>query len=328
MYEIIAATPWLATTLTGVFSLLVGSFLNVVIYRLPLMMEREWQQMAEEAAASTETDTTLPQAVITETPLETCIETSLPTDDLSEASLLKEQPPENDNDKVFNLSHPASTCPHCGHLIRWYENIPLISYFLILRGRCSRCKTRISIRYPLIELITAAISAFIVYQFGFNTLALAIIFFSWCLITLTAIDLDHQLLPDKITLPLLWLGLIVNSFGYFTSLPSALWGAVLGYLSLWSVYWIFKLVTGKEGMGYGDFKLLAALGAWAGADMLPLIILASSLIGAVTGGLMILFRRHGSQTPMPFGPYLAGAGWVALLWGDSLTGWYLQLLSL
>ncbi|MBU2965177.1 A24 family peptidase [Amphritea sp. 2_MG-2023] len=328
MYEIIAATPWLAITLTGVFSLLVGSFLNVVIYRLPLMMEREWQQMTEEAAASAETDATLPQAVITETSLETCIETSLSTDDPSEASLLKEQPLENDNDKVFNLSHPASTCPHCGHLIRWYENIPLISYFLILRGRCSRCKTRISIRYPLIELITAAISAFIVYQFGFNTLALAIIFFSWCLITLTAIDLDHQLLPDKITLPLLWLGLIVNSFGYFTSLPLALWGAVLGYLSLWSVYWIFKLVTGKEGMGYGDFKLLAALGAWAGADMLPLIILASSLIGAVTGGLMILFRRHGSQTPMPFGPYLAGAGWVALLWGDSLTGWYLQLLSL
>lgn len=334
MFDIIAAQPWLAISLTFIFSLLIGSFMNVVIYRLPLMMEREWLEMAEEALGSTSTDSAL-ETTTADAQLEETVFSNTDQADsaLVEPSALATQPiPEaterEEANKVFNLAQPASTCPNCNHLIRWYENIPLISYFLILRGRCSGCKTRISIRYPLIELITAIMSAFIVYQFGFNTVALAIIVFSWCLITLTAIDLDHQLLPDKITLPLLWIGLIVNSFGYFTSLPSALWGVVLGYLSLWSVYWLFKLVTGKEGMGYGDFKLLAALGAWAGADMLPLIILVSSLIGALTGGLMILFRRHGSQTPMPFGPYLAGAGWVALLWGDNLTDWYLQLLSL
>ncbi|MBN0987700.1 prepilin peptidase [Amphritea pacifica] len=298
MFELIAANTWLSLSLTFVFALMVGSFLNVVIHRLPLMMEREWQLMATEAAETAETRD--PEAE--ETPAE-------------------RSPP-------FNLAQPASTCPNCGHLIRWYENIPLISYFVILRGRCSGCNTRISLRYPLIELVTALISAFIVWQLGFNPVAFAAVLFSWCLITLTAIDIDHQLLPDKITLPLLWIGLIINSFGYFTTLPSALWGAVLGYLSLWSVYWLFKLATGKEGMGYGDFKLLAALGAWAGADMLPLIILASSLIGAIIGGIMIAFSRQQSQTPIPFGPYLAGAGWIALLWGDELTGWYLHLLNL
>ena len=302
-FELIAANIWLSVSLTFVFSLMVGSFLNVVIYRLPLMMELEWQQMAEEA--------------------ENPSPSGAPED--QSATLSESQPETSD---TFNLAQPASTCPHCGHLIRWYENIPLISYFLILGGKCSSCKSAISLRYPLIELVTALISGFIVWQFGFNLAALAIVFFSWCLIALTAIDIDHQLLPDKITLPLLWIGLILNSFDYFTSLPSALWGAVLGYLSLWSVYWLFKLVTGKEGMGYGDFKLLAALGAWAGAEMLPLIILVSSLIGAIVGGLMIAFSRHESQTPIPFGPYLAGAGWVALLWGDELTGWYLQLLNL
>jgi len=280
--------PPLLTAVVFVFGLLVGSFLNVVVYRLPVMLERSWQQ---EARAILELD-------------------DEPTTDR------------------FNLIVPASRCPGCGHLIRWYENIPLISYFLILGGKCSSCKSAISLRYPLIELATALISGFIVWQLGFNLAAFAVIFFSWCLIALTAIDIDYQLLPDKITLPLLWIGLILNSFDYFTSLPSALWGAVLGYLSLWSVYWLFKLLTGKEGMGYGDFKLLAALGAWAGADMLPLIILVSSLIGAIVGGLMIAFSRHESQTPIPFGPYLAGAGWVALLWGDGLTGWYLQLLNL
>ncbi|WP_428036707.1 prepilin peptidase [Amphritea sp.] len=295
MFELIEANIWLSLSLTFVFALMVGSFLNVVIHRLPLMMEREWQLMAAEAA-----EVRVPEAQ------ETPAEPSTP----------------------FNLAQPASTCPNCGHLIRWYENIPLISYCLILGGKCSSCKTSISLRYPLIELITAVISGFIVWQFGFNPIAFGIVFFSWCLITLTAIDIDHQLLPDKITLPLLWIGLILNSFGYFTTLPSALWGAVFGYLSLWSVFWLFKLVTGKEGMGYGDFKLLAALGAWTGADMLPLIILTSSLIGAIVGGLMIIFNRHESQTPIPFGPYLAGAGWVALLWGDDLTGWYLQLLNI
>lgn len=298
-FELIAANIWLSVSLTFVFSLMVGSFLNVVIHRLPLMMEREWLQMAEEAANPPSSEA--------------------PAEQPAAPSQLTE---------TFNLAQPASTCPNCGHLIRWYENIPLISYFLILGGKCSSCKSAISLRYPLIELATALISGFIVWQLGFNLAAFAVIFFSWCLIALTAIDIDHQLLPDKITLPLLWIGLILNSFDYFTSLPSALWGAVLGYLSLWSVYWLFKLLTGKEGMGYGDFKLLAALGAWAGADMLPLIILVSSLIGAIVGGLMIAFSRHESQTPIPFGPYLAGAGWVALLWGDGLTDWYLQLLNL
>ena len=294
LLELIAANTWLAVSLAFTFSLLVGSFLNVVIHRLPIMMEREWQLMAVE--------TNLPDIQ------------DFPTESSSEPT------------ESYNLAQPASTCPSCGHLIRWYENIPLISYFLILGGKCSACENKISLRYPLIELATATISAFIIYQYGFNLISFSIVFFSWCLIALTAIDIDHQLLPDKITLPLLWIGLLLNSFDYFTTLPSALWGAVLGYLSLWSVYWIFKLITGKEGMGYGDFKLLAALGAWAGADMLPLIILASSLIGAVVGGLMITFSRHESQTPIPFGPYLAGAGWIALLWGHELTDLYLQLL--
>ncbi|WP_432472381.1 prepilin peptidase [Amphritea sp. HPY] len=295
LLQTISANIWLAVGLAFIFSLLVGSFLNVVIHRLPLMMEREWKLEAQLMAAA--------------------------TDDSGHQQVSPEltQP--------YNLAVPASTCPGCQHRIRWYENIPLISY-LFLRGQCSSCAAPISLRYPVIELLTAAISALIVYLYGFNLIALSAVFFSWCLVALTAIDIDHQLLPDKITLPLLWLGLIINSFGIFTTLPLALWGAVLGYLSLWSVYWLFKLVTGKEGMGYGDFKLLAALGAWAGADMLPLIILCSSLIGAIVGGLMIALTRHGSQTPIPFGPYLAGAGWIALLWGHEITGLYLSYIGL
>lgn len=282
---------WLAVSLAFVFSLMVGSFLNVVIHRLPVMMEREWQWMAAEAANPDNPD--IPEA-------------------------LQER---------YNLAVPESTCPKCKHTIRWYENIPLLSYVL-LRGKCAGCATPISIRYPLIELSTALLSALLVYIYGFNLVALSAIVFTWCLISLTAIDIDHQLLPDKITLPLIWLGLIVNSFGLFTDLTSALWGAILGYLSLWSIYWLFKLLTGKEGMGYGDFKLLAALGAWCGASLLPLIILGSSLIGAIVGGLMIATRKHQSQAPIPFGPYLAGAGWVALIWGQPLIDVYLTLLGL
>jgi leader peptidase (prepilin peptidase)/N-methyltransferase len=285
-----AENIWLAVSLAFVFSLLVGSFLNVVIHRLPIMMEREWQLMAAEAANP-------------ENP-------EIP-DELQQR---------------YNLAVPESSCPKCQHKIQWYENIPLLSYAL-LKGRCADCATPISIRYPLIELFTALLSALVVYLYGFNVVALSAVFFTWCLISLTAIDIDHQLLPDKITLPLVWLGLIVNSFGLFTDLSSALWGAVFGYLSLWSIYWLFKLLTGKEGMGYGDFKLLAALGAWCGASMLPLIILGSSLIGAVIGGLLIATRKHESQNPIPFGPYLAGAGWVALLWGQELIDWYMKLLG-
>jgi len=289
--QYIADNLWLALAVTALFSLLVGSFLNVVIHRLPIMMEREWQLMAVEA--SNPEDPQIPEQL--------------------------QQP--------YNLAIPVSRCPHCDHKIQWYENIPVISY-LFLKGQCSECNAPISLRYPLIELITALISVHIVYLYGFNLIALGAIIFSWCLLCLTVIDLDHQLLPDKITLPLLWLGLIFNSFGIFTSLPMALWGAVLGYLSLWSVYWIFKLITGKEGMGYGDFKLLSALGAWAGADSLPLIILFSSVIGATIGGLMIALRNHESQNPIPFGPYLAGAGWIALLWGDEITQLYLGFIGL
>lgn len=287
IFEYISNSLWLAVSLAIIFSLLIGSFLNVVIYRLPVMMEREWSEQIAEFDESTST-----------------------------------QPP---TDK-FNLCVPASTCPACQHKIRWYENIPIIS-FLLLRGACSSCKSRISIRYPLVELITGLLSGYIVYSFGFHYLSFALILLTWCLICLTLIDIDHQLLPDKITLPLIWLGLIFNSFEYFTTLPQALWGAILGYLSLWSIYWIFKLLTGKEGMGYGDFKLLAALGAWAGASMLPLIILLSSLVGAIIGISMILIKRHDSQNPIPFGPYLACAGWIAMLWGHDITGYYLHFLQ-
>ncbi len=284
----LAAEPVYAAVVTFIFSLLVGSFLNVVIYRIPVMMEREWQQSIAEAQQ----------------------------EDNATANSI--QP-------AFNLATPASTCPSCGHKIRWYENIPVVSYAL-LRGKCSACKASISLRYPLIELLTAVLSVIAMRQFGFNEFGLAAVVFTWCLIALTFIDLDHQLLPDRITLPLLWLGLLINSYNSFTSLGSAVWGAALGYLSLWSVYWLFKLLTGKEGMGYGDFKLLAALGAWCGATALPLLILLSSVTGVILAVAMMVFNRHEAKNPLPFGPYLAIAGWVALLWGDKITTAYLQLM--
>lgn len=233
--------------------------------------------------------------------------------------------PSNDhNQEPFNLMVPASTCPHCGHKIRAWENIPVISY-LCLRGKCSSCKSGISIRYPIIELMTGLLSVAAIYHVGINWNGLAALVFTWSLIAATMIDFDTYLLPDDITLPLLWLGLIANSFGSFTDLPSALWGAVAGYLSLWSVYKLFKLITGKEGMGYGDFKLLAALGAWMGWQMLPQIILLSSLVGAVIGISMIVIRGRDKNIPIPFGPYLAIAGWIAFVWGDTINQSYLKL---
>lgn len=277
MIDFLANPAW-ATACAFIFALCVGSFLNVVIHRLPIMMEKEWEAMAEPD---------------------------------------REQEP-------YNLSVPASTCPQCQHRIRWYENIPVLSY-LVLRGKCSSCATPISLRYPFVELLTGLSVAYVIYLFGANLVGLAAAFLTFGLICLIYIDIDHQLLPDKITLPLLWLGLIANSFNLFTSLESAVYGAVAGYLSLWSVYWVFKLITGKEGMGYGDFKLLAALGAWAGLSQLPLIILLSSLVGAIFGITMIVFKKHEQQNPIPFGPYLAIAGWVALIWGDQITSLYLQL---
>ena len=288
--DLIASTPLLATTLALCFGLAVGSFLNVVIYRLPEMMNREWHQQCQ-----------------------TLLE--VPSNDPA------------DKTEPFNLAVPASRCPHCGHKIRSYENIPVFSY-IFLKGRCSSCKTPISIRYPMVELVTGLLSAYVVFSQGFSISSICIVLLTWILITLTMIDYDHQLLPDSLTLPLLWLGLIINSQGVFTDLESALWGAVFGYLSLWSVYWVFKLVTGKEGMGFGDFKLLAALGAWMGWQLLPLIVILSSLVGAVIGiGLIALKGREQGQ-PMPFGPFLAIAGWIAIIWGEQIINSYWQFIGL
>lgn len=262
--------------------LVVGSFLNVVIHRLPIMLERGWQTQC--------------------------------------AELLGKEPPAAE--QRYNLLTPASSCPACGHKIRPWENIPVVSY-LFLRGRCSACKTHISARYPLVELVSAVLSGFAMLHFGPTFQTLASLIFIWALLALTFIDYDTQLLPDDITLPLLWLGLLLNWQGVFTSLPDALLGAVFGYLTLWSIYWGFKLLTGKEGMGYGDFKLLAALGAWMGWQMLPGIILLSSIVGAVVGLTLIILRRQDSQKPIPFGPYLAGGGLVSLFYGHELISWYL-----
>ncbi|MDF3937073.1 prepilin peptidase [Pseudomonas citronellolis] len=267
----------------ALLGLLVGSFLNVVIHRLPKMLELEWQQQARDTLA-------LPQP---------------------------------EQRATYNLVLPNSQCPHCGHEIRAWENIPVVSY-LALRGKCSACKAPISARYPLIEVATALLSAFVAWHFGCTWQAGGMLLLTWGLLAMSMIDVDHQLLPDALVLPLLWLGLIANHFGLFTSLGDALWGAVFGYLSLWSVFWLFKLVTGKEGMGYGDFKLLAMLGAWGGWQVLPLTILLSSLVGAVLGVIMLRLRNADSGTPIPFGPYLAIAGWIALLWGDQITATYLQ----
>lgn len=275
--------PAWAVACAFILSLCVGSFLNVVIHRLPIMMEKEW--------------------------------------------LAEQQTKESINQETFNLSSPDSTCPQCGHKIRWYENIPVLSY-LYLRAKCSSCSLHIPFRYPAIELLTAITGASIVYIYGLNEVSLSLTLLSWALICLIFIDIDHQLLPDRITLPLIWAGLLANSFGLFTSLESAVYGAIAGYLSLWSVYWAFKLITGKEGMGYGDFKLLAALGAWAGLTQIPLIVLLSSVVGAVLGIIMILTKRQEQQTPIPFGPYLAIAGWIAIIWGDNIMGTYLQFIGI
>lgn len=273
--------PLAFTLLAAVLGLFVGSFLNVVIHRLPRMMERDWLAQA--------------------------------------AELRGEEPPAQER---FNLATPRSRCPHCGHLITALENIPVVSY-LLLRGRCRHCDAPISRRYPVVELLSAALSGYAAWHFGFGLAALGAILFLWAMIALAFIDLDTQLLPDDLTLPLLWLGLAFNLGGTFTDLPSAVIGAMAGYLSLWSVYWLFKLATGKEGMGFGDFKLLAAIGAWLGWQLLPLTILFSSLVGAVVGIALIVLARHGRSVPIPFGPYLAAAGVLALFWGESITRAYL-----
>ncbi|MGB5535312.1 MAG: A24 family peptidase, partial [Thiogranum sp.] len=223
----------------------------------------------------------------------------------------------------LTLAKPASHCPHCGHKIRFYENIPVLSY-LWLRGKCSSCRQAISIRYPLIELLTAIMSAVIAWHYGFGWQAGTALLLTWALIALSMIDADHQLLPDAITLPFLWLGLTLSLFPVFADMRSSLIGAIAGYLSLWTVYQLFKLLTGKEGMGFGDFKLLALLGAWLGWQSLPMIILLSSLVGAVLGGAMIAMQGRDRAQPIPFGPYLAIAGWIALLWGERISSAYLR----
>jgi leader peptidase (prepilin peptidase)/N-methyltransferase len=263
-----------------------GSFLNVVIFRLPKMMERAWQEQCAEVNAG---HAAAPATIAPN----------------------------------YNLMVPRSACPACGAPITALQNIPLLSY-LWLRGRCAKCGTPISARYPIVEAITGMLSGYLAWRFGAGAAAPVAILFLWALIALTFIDLDTQLLPDNITLPLLWLGLLVNTGDVFTDLRSAVFGAVAGYLTLWSVYWLFKLLTKKEGMGYGDFKLLAAIGAWLGWQMLPLVILLSALVGAVVGICLILFARHGKSVPIPFGPYLAGAGLIAMLWGHQITEIYLR----
>lgn len=265
--------------------LCIGSFLNVVIYRLPVILEKEWR---------------------------------------SECSEFLELDSSNSPEEHFSLSKPDSRCPECGHKIRLWENIPVISY-LLLKGKCSECKTSISIQYPIIEIVTALISVAIAVSFGVSWHTFFALILSWILIALTVIDIHKQLLPDNLTLPLLWLGLLVNTSSLFTDLESAVYGAVAGYLILWLVYKTFKLITGKEGMGYGDFKLLAALGAWMGWQMLPLIILLSSVVGAVIGIGMILFRGQDRNIPIPFGPYLAIAGWIAFIWGNQINQMWLQI---
>ncbi|MCP5438510.1 MAG: prepilin peptidase [Chromatiaceae bacterium] len=271
--------------------LVVGSFLNVVILRLPRRMQAE---LAEACAD------------------------------------LRNEQAEPLPNRWFGLDYlitPASTCPHCGHAIRAWENIPVVSY-LLLRGRCSNCLTPISMRYPLVEAVTGLLSLGVVMHFGATPAALAALVLLWGLVALTVIDLDEQLLPDQLTLPLLWLGLLVNIDGLFTDLSSAVIGAAAGYLSLWLVFQVFRLITGREGMGYGDFKLLAVFGAFLGWQMLPLVILLSSLIGAIVGIGLIVLRGRDRQIPIPFGPYLAAAGFVALLWGEQINRGYLQLAGL
>lgn len=283
IFDVFRHEQWLFYTAIVFFSLCVGSFLNVVIYRLPVILERDWRQQCREFLEIENTEQTV---------------------------------------EKFNLAVPASTCPHCGHKIRIWENIPLISYFA-LGGKCSACRTPISIQYPAIEAVTALMSVTVAWKFGVSVQTIGALVFTWTLIALTMIDVHKQLLPDNLTLPLLWLGLIFALFDTFTSLHSAVVGAIAGYLVLWTVFQIFKLVTGKEGMGFGDFKLLAALGAWMGWTMLPQIVLVSSVVGAIAGSIMLVIGKTRRQQPIPFGPYLAVAGWIALLWGNEINQAYL-----
>jgi len=276
-------------SVVAILGLLIGSFLNVVILRLPIMMEKEWFSQCNE--------------------------------------LLEITPTDSQTDKPFNLATPNSHCPKCNHEITAIENIPILSY-LFLKGRCRDCGIKISLRYPIIEATTALLSIAVAWHFGPTWEAAAALLLTWALVTLTVIDFDHQLLPDSITLPFLWLGLGISLAGIFTDPASAIIGGLVGYLSLWSVYILFKLTTGKEGMGHGDFKLLAMLGAWLGWQAVLPIILLSSVVGAIVGITLIVVRGRDKNIPIPFGPYLATAGWITLLWGDQIIQAYLTTMSI
>lgn len=292
MTEIWSQPAWFIP-LAGVLGLIVGSFLNVVIHRLPLMLQREWRRQCDEY--------------------------------LREAAGSGVVAPPTDN--PYNLLVPRSHCPQCGRAIGAPENVPVIS-FVLQRGRCRGCGTKISLRYPVVEIVTGVLSAAVAWKFGWSLAAGAALVVTWALVALSFIDLDHQLLPDSITLPLLWLGLLLSLAGTFTDPRASIVGAAIGYLSLWTVYQVFKLLTGKEGMGYGDFKLLAMLGAWMGWQSLPAIILLSSLVGAVIGLTLVLSRGGDRNIPIPFGPYLAAAGWLTLLWGEQINRVYLSAVGL
>lgn len=287
MSEVFSQVPWFLPLCLLCLGLMVGSFLNVVVYRLPLMMETRWRR------------------------------------DCCELLELEQEKPA----PKLSLATPNSHCPHCGTAIKPWHNIPVLSY-LLLGGKCAACSAKISLRYPVVELVTGLLTLYLAWHFPFSPALGGAILLTWALLTLTLIDIDHKLLPDDITLPLLWLGLLFNLGGTFTSLSAAVAGAMAGYLVLWSVYWLFKLLTGKEGMGYGDFKLLAALGAWLGWQALPIIILLSSLVGAVCGIALMVIQRRGREIPIPFGPYLAAAGWITLLWGEEITSRYFGMAGL
>ncbi len=285
----LTAVPWAFPALLGVLGLLIGSFLNVVIYRLPIILERQWR---EDCAALFTADPETPVA-----------------------------PSEK-----FNLMVPRSRCPHCHTMITAGDNIPVLSY-LWLRGRCRHCQVRIPLRYPIIELVSGVLGACAAFHFGAGWSGVFAAVLTWVLLALAVIDFDTQLLPDVITLPFLWLGLLVNSAGVFVDLRASVCGAAVGYSLLWSVFWLFKLATGKDGMGFGDFKLLAMLGAWLGWQRLPVVLLGASLVGAVVGLALIALAGRAKEKPIPFGPYLACAGWLTLLWGEPITAYWLGLGS-
>ena len=290
MNEIFTLYPGLLLALTGLLGLVIGSFLNVVVHRLPLMLETQWRRECRQFL------------------------------ELEEERSTKLASP-------YNLWLPGSHCPKCSKPLSMGENIPLLSY-IVLGGRCSGCKARISPRYPLIEMLSAALAILVAWRFGPTPQMLAALLLTWSLLALSVIDIDCQLLPDAITLPMLWLGLLASVLTVFVDSDTSILGACFGYTSLWLVYWLFKWLTGKEGMGFGDFKLLAMLGAWLGWASLPMIILLSSVVGAVSGLGLMLFLKRDHRAPMPFGPYLAAAGWLALMWGDELNACYLAASSL